>query len=235
MARKDNKKPWLLFLGLGIGAAILGRSKGAKAASMGKRYKAPMKLTENFDLSEFLSGHKGLMAYELDQDQFENVSRLAALLQKGRDLYGPITVTSGGRPKDWRAPPGTFETVGDKKTDVSGKSLAEILKLKGYSPAENTDHAFFGAADLDFDAPDKAGKAAMFFAQQPETRQVILEYKRVKEPGAQSSKLVPNTLHVAVVMPGKPKIKGDAYAFVQVDGAREGTLNWQQPIPVPNV
>lgn len=223
MARKNNG--WLIALGLGAGVAILARSSGAKAAKMSKLYKAPMALTRNFDLAEFT---KGLGDYSLNQDQFDNVSRLARLLQKGRDFLGaPIVITSGGRPTDWRAPKGY--TINGK--DMSGKSLEEILKLQGYHPSPTSDHHWWGAADTVYSEPENFAKAAVFFANQPETRQVILEYRFTKPTDGNPAMPVPMAVHVAVIGPGKPKLKGDTYAFVTVDGKRDKNLQWQQPLP----
>lgn len=207
-----NGKGFLVAMGVGLGVYLLSRE--AKAM---KKYKAPMQLTKNFNLLEFLDEHPTLKDYELNQEQFDNVYALAHLLQKGRNYLGvPIRVQSGCRPPDWRNP--------------DGKDLLSILREKGYKPSTNSDHMPCGAADLGFASPEMYGKAAEYFAAQPETRQVILEYKTVKRDGVDNFP-VPMAVHVAVVMPGRPKITGDNYAFVSVDGKFSNKLVYNQTLP----
>lgn len=203
-----NGKGWLLALG--VGGLVYFASRHAKAAGM--KYRAPLKLTKNFDLLEFLNQHKGLESYAIDDFQYLSVLALATrILQPLRDKYGPIKISSGCRPPDWR--------------DANGKTLDEILVNEGFHPARGSDHDWCGAADLQFDSPDKYLQAAIDVANNPATRQVILEYRTV------DGKQVINTLHVAVVTPNHPKITGDAYAFVQLDGKTVGTIPWNKTLP----
>lgn len=211
MARKGSGLLWALGIG---GAVFLLSRKGhamSSAQGTGQTYKAPLQLSKNFNLTEFLQQHAGLLSYALNQDQFDAVSRLATkVLQPARDKFGPLRVASGCRPPEWH--------------DDQGRSLDDILKAEGYHPAEHSDHDFCGAADIIPDSPDKIMPLAIYLAGLPDVRQVIVEYRTVD--GQKQF----NTVHVAVTTPGRPKITTQAYAFIQTDGKTEAALPWQQPL-----
>lgn len=206
---KKSNTSWLWIAGAGLGLFFASR-KGF--AMSGKTYGAPLKLSKNFDLLEFLRQHKGLESYKLNQQQFDAVSALATkVLQPARDAFGPLGINSGCRPPEWR--------------DSNGKSLDDLLKAQGYFPSPNSDHDFCGAADLKPDDVTKAMPLAIFLANLPDTRQVILEYKS----GPNGTRVF-STVHVAVVTPGRPKMLGNAYAFVKVDDKHAEQINWQKPL-----
>lgn len=205
---KNSKGLLLGILGIG-GLVLLSRKAFAMPA---KKYGAPLQLTKNFNLSEFLDEHDFLKSYKLDQEQFDSVTRLARLLQRARDKFGqPLNVQSGCRPPDAK--------------DAQGRNLETILREKGYFPSKNSDHSWCGAADLGFNDGDtkQYTDLAIYLARQPETRQVILELKQAKD----GTGLKPMAVHVAVMAPGHSKIQGDNYAFVRVDDKRVGSLDWQ--------
>ena len=203
-----NSKPLLAGLVL-IGGLMLFARKGKAKSGV----RAPLQLSKNFNLSEFVASPPGLKSYELSDQELENVTRLARdVLQPLRDKYGVISINSGGRPPSWVYPRGTTLDIDGRKTDVSGRTINEVLRLKGYKPADDSDHAYFGAADLKFADSSAYASAAIDAARNPKVRQVILE--QAMRNGVPTI----THLHVAVVMPGRPRLQAPRVAFVQLDG-----------------
>lgn len=160
-------------------------------------HSAPMKLTKNFDLSEFLVGHPELATYRLDDLQLDNVKRVATLAQEVRDRRGPTNINSGGRPPDF--------------VTKDGKTLDQLLQSRGYAPSKKSDHHDFLAADLSF----KGGLSAYLaerdrLANDPRVRQVIVE--AFQKPQGKSYHL-----HVAAVGPGHPPITGANRSFAMLN------------------
>lgn len=222
---KDNAKV-LLIGGLLVGGAIiLGRKAGYASVPQPKGgdrvkltvepvviksgIKAPMKLSKNFDLMEFVNQHPGLKDYQLSQEQFDNISKLTTqILQPLRDKFGAVHVNSGLRPNEWR--------------DANGKSLNDLLKEQGHKPAEDSDHNYGAAVDVSLTGttdPARAyADAAVMVAKMPETRRVIVYYKTI------DGKKVPGHMHISVVTPSKPKMLAADYAIAVLDGKRLGDI-----------
>lgn len=220
-----NRK--IVALGLGVGAGILfAMSRKASAATppvivpstAANKWGPPLALGKNFDLSEFLrSGTFPQVAkYKLTDDELANVKLLVEkILQPIRDKYGPVLITSGGRPA------GMITTAAETTTDIYGKPItipagatfAQAMKQKGYDAADHSDHIAFAAVNFEiWDAnkdPDSTALERAYADLQnatafPDVRQVILY--RTADGKA-------NNVHVAVVYPDHPRITGPAFAF----------------------
>src|SRR5260221_330407 len=90
-----------LWFTLGAGVYLYAKRRAIAAEiNSGPPHKwgSPMKLSKNFDLSEFLhsSTMPEIATYKLTDEELGNLKRLVAVLQPIRDKYGPVTVTSGG-------------------------------------------------------------------------------------------------------------------------------------------
>jgi hypothetical protein len=208
---------------LGAGAVVFALSSRAKAAvpgmkktrgrspAMGPRIRpGEIQLSKNFKLSEFLRSKymPELKNYLLTTDQLANLQSLVTnILQPARDKFGLIYINSGGRPKDIK--------------NKDGKTLYQVLKEKGLNPAQDSDHTYFGAADITLKKKKELPKLYKFLQTLPDVRQVIL-YTKTHKMGKQR-KVKGNHIHVSVVMPGKPRVRSDAYAFLKLDGKRVQT------------
>lgn len=131
-----------VLIGAGVLATYLLFKGSAKASEpQYKMWRTDMLLTKNFQLSEFLisSDIPEIKEYKLNNAEMRNVVRVATLLQELRDKFGPITITSGGRPN----------TLKNKE----GKTLVQILTEKGYRPSAFSQHMDFSGAD--FTTPDR--------------------------------------------------------------------------------
>lgn len=205
MAKKS--KTWIALLGLGSLVALLARKAGASEVTSihvvppapgevtvneEHKYAAPMKLSSNFDLSEFLRSDvmPQLATYKLTQTELDNLKSLVVgILQPMRDKFGPITITSGGRPLDFK---------------VDGKTIDDLMTSKGMKPAIYSDHHSFLAADFVPANPSLYEPIFVWLQTLPLSRQVILYHT---PEGA------PTHLHVGITSAFKPKLIAPYYAF----------------------
>lgn len=192
----------MIALGLGAGALLLLLGRKSEASIMHKHGK-PKKLSANFDLTEFLrsKAFPSVSRYKLTDQELANLQKLVTkVLQPARNKFGPITITSGVRPKHLK--------------DAQGKTFNERLRERGYNPAEDSDHAYAAAAGTALLAdPDQLPELARFYMGIPEVRQVILYYEKMR----------PKHVHVAVKHPKHPK-RARRFAFVIKDGKPLGDL-----------
>ena len=179
-------------------------------------YGAPLALSANFDLSEFLRSTvmPEIAQYRLTADELANVKALCQLvLQPLRDKYGPIDVTSGGRPLSitTAAPRGVQNVNGTTVNVPAGSTIDDLLKAAGYAPAANSDHHGFSAADIKLTAPGLTqasySQAYADLQANPHVRQVIMYTLANGLPGGH--------IHVSVISPDRPKESGTAYAFLK--------------------
>lgn len=187
-------KSLAIGLALGVGGLILAVSRKGKAATM-QRVKAPLKLSDHFDLLEFVDQHPGLSDYGLTGEELINVKRLVTLvLEPLRLKYGPIKINSGGRPPTWR--------------DSKGRTINEILVQEGYNPAKSSDHEDFAAADIRLDDQAKYPLAMRDAIANKDVRQAIL-YRR---DGKYTH------MHVAVTSPNKVRFGTNKLALLNDNG-----------------
>ena len=157
---------------------------GRKANAKGQK---SVQLSKNFNLSEFMrsSSVPELSNYVPKPWQVNNLRNLANLvLQPARDSFGPITVTSGARPKDLK--------------NSKGETFYEALKAAGHHPAKNSIHDYFGAADIKTSRNSKkqAWKLFNFISSLPGASEVIIYLDKDKEPTG--------IIHVSTPVPERP-------------------------------
>lgn len=198
-----GKGKGLAFLGLGIGALLLFGRKASGAV----REATDMQLSPHFRLSEFLrsTAVPALKYYKPTEEEIITLKALCTgLLEPLRKHVGrPIFISGGIRPESVR--------------DPKGRTFDEALKAAGYDPAKHSDHKTANGVDFEIVQGTKAQYEAAykFLESNPLTRQVILYY----------IKNIPNHIHLSIVIPGKPKITSDSYAFLNVDGKKLETAN----------
>ena len=234
-----DQKSAIVLAGLGAGVLLLVATRKAKATSApissappaapgitvapagaAHIYGADTKLTENFTVGEWLQSAEApeLASYKLTQADFDTLKALASkIMQPLRDKFGPIFISGGARPPDFRtAKPITVKKIqtGASVTVPAGSTIDAVIAAKGYDPAEHSDHHYFGAADFEIITKDSAGalisdsaKMEAAFKQlkaDPNVRQVILYRQPDNKVGH---------IHVAVVFADHPKELGSAFAF----------------------
>lgn len=165
-----------------------------------------IRLSAHFSLSELLrsSAVPEVARYAPTSAEVASARALARdVLEPLRAFVGsPITITGGARP--------------DGVRNAQGQSFDEALRDRGDSPAEHSDHKTFNGVDAAFRGTADSYRAAYEWVQRlPGLRQVIL-YLRTG-PGGE---LLPHHLHVAAVVPGRPRVAPPNFAFVVVDGRR---------------
>lgn len=199
----DDDTSWVVGLlglgGLGLGAYLWNtrKARAEKTEALPAGY-----LTKNFQLSEFLrTSNPGLARqlkdYKLSSKELSNLLALTKLLQKGRDRFGVIRVTGGGRPPNL--------------IDDEGRNFEQWLAETGKAPAKNSQHKDFSAADIIVVDPDKRAKAFKFFVAQPESNQVLI-YKDNDALGY---------MHISIRQPDKGGIFNQPVATVVVDGIKK--------------
>lgn len=195
-----------LIIGLvGVGAAALFAARKAGAQSDGRRYRAPMMLSKNFDLSEFLTSASmpNLKNYSLSTEEMNHAIALVTnILQPLRDKFGAIKITGGFRP------PGVVNSL--------GQTFYDVLKAAGAFPSKTSDHILCAAADI---APENVklfDPMYQWLKSNRNVRQVILEC-RVK-----SGVIKPSWIHVAVATDDLPAFAGGLRAFAMLDGKQIG-------------
>lgn len=201
----------LLTLGALLLPLILMRRSGKAAKAPAKmveehKWGAPMKLSDNFELSEFLhsEGVSKLPGYKLTDSELANVLKLAKLvLQPAREKFGKLIIWGGGRPESVLAD--------------DGKTIVAKLQERGYAPTTHGDHEIFAAADVVPEDASKVPELANFFRTLPDVRQVIVYYKTI------DGKKTPSRVHVAVKNPVRPK-NAKRFAFAILDGKDVGDL-----------
>ena len=203
-----GKKPIApILLGLGGAAALFLFSRKSHASTGGARkHGVPMRLSRNFQLSEFLTSRDPdlsarLKGVKLTDSELANLKRLvSSILQPVRDEFGPVVITSGLRPLNI----------------MSKQGWVDYLRKRGYHSASlHSDHFDGGGADFVLTGGDDTDylEAAQLIASLPATRQIILYYKTNA-----AGETVPQHLHVGVVRSGKPKIRNpESYAFMMKD------------------
>jgi hypothetical protein len=203
------KNGLLVGLGVVLGAWLLWPKK-ASAKSGVKN----MQLSKDFWLNEFRQSETfpDIASYQPTKLELINLLVLVTkILQPLRDKYGPILITSGGRPLNVvSTAPRTITTLTGKQVLVpSGSNIDTFLAAKGYGPVSTSGHHLWSTADFAFVKKlDTAQYTAVFdwIKAQPETRQVIL-YKNDKGE--------PSRFHVEVLSPGRTKAEGASYAFLK--------------------
>ena len=220
---KDNK-PLILAGAAGILFLMFGRKAFAKGTKKTKtvtvtprvilpdgkpnrKWGIPMKLSKNFNLSEFLVTkdpvlQKKMRATKLTDTELQNVRSMTDnILQPLRDYIGkPIVITSGVRPVNIMTP----------------DQWVEYLKKKGHRTASRTSDHFEGAG-VDFyfrkGSAEDWRKAARWLAKNPHVRQVIIYWK------TRGGKLVPGHMHVGLVRKGRPRFaRAEKFAMAFKDG-----------------
>ena len=196
---------------LGFLIAWLIWPKRAKASQ--PQAEGDLLLSKNFRLSEFLRSFAELRSYLPTQSEIANLRRLVVLLlQPFRDLVGPLLVTNGLRP------PGLVVTYKAPDGSLQRGSIDDALTAQGFRPSETSDHKVGLGADIypqTLTTNTQWLNSYDWFKKNPNTRQVILYYRRNK-----SGALVPSHLHVAVIAEGYQREPGASFAWVEVDGKR---------------
>jgi hypothetical protein len=195
------KKTGLIAGLLGFGALALFVSRKAIAGAGGRRYRAPMMLSKNFDLSEFLqsAAMPELKNYSLSTDEMNNaVALVTNILQPLRDKFGPIKITGGFRPP----------TV----VDQLGRSFYDILSAAGAFPSKTSDHILCAAADIAPYDVSLFNPMYQWLKGNKFVRQVILEC-RVRD-----GVVKPSWIHVAVATSELPPFSGSLRSFAMLDG-----------------
>ena len=217
-----NKIFYFLIPG-GLLLLIASQSKAANKPA--GKWRAPMKLSKNFDLAEILitgrheklqseaenaAFRAALKSYALTDLELENVKILVNdVLQPARDELGlPIVITGGARPLTVR--------------DTKGRNLTDLLTLEGLAPSQSSDHIYFAAVDVHPEPKTDENLKKLFeiFKRNPKVRQVLYEYRTNKQTG----QIEPTHLHIAAVVPGKPRFADSQRAFVMLDGARTNAI-----------
>jgi hypothetical protein len=226
MGKGGNGKA-LALVGGGLmigGLFLLGRKAGAAELPSVEphEYGAPMQLTRNFDLAEFLvsKSFPAIKGYKLNRSELANVKALAEMLQWARDqpeIQAPIFITSGGRPLAMRADV-QVKTPEGKIVVLKNATIDDALKASGHEPAKDSDHHRFAGADAKVMMQDRTGKWVIdrdktrklyeVLQRYPKARQVILY--TLSGGGA-------SHVHAAVVHPGHGKLTGERYAFVKLE------------------
>ena len=120
-------------------------------------------VSEHFLLADFLKSDliPELMQYPVQPKQWANVVVMCRdVLEPLWARWGPVIITSGGRPIDI--------------TDKAGKRFFELLQEQGASPAERSQHADFSAVDIKMTKRAAFQPAFQWLVSNPSVRQVIL-------------------------------------------------------------
>lgn len=188
------KRTGLIFALLSGGAVLL---LSRKAKSMGDVY-----LSRHFRLAEFLKSKDApsLSNHSLSIYERANLEYLIKnVLEPAREEFGPLLVTSGGRPDTVLTPEGT--------------TITEALRARGYEASETSDHKVFAAADI---VPLRQGPEGWIrlyesLKKNPYVTQVILAWK------TKNGERWPSYIHVGTKR--IPSNKTD-FAFMKLDGKR---------------
>lgn len=177
----------------------MGRRKGSTMTTT-PRPVENVRLSPHFYLREWLRSESvpAVESYQPSEQEIRHARTLAAkVLEPLRTFTGPIRISGGARPLPFL------------------QEINAALRRKGYRPSNTSDHPYFNAADIQFPGKGLATYEEAWRLLQgfPDTRQVIL-YLRSQEEGPS----IPTHIHVSAVVPGKPKLKGPTYAFVDLDG-----------------
>lgn len=205
MAR-GRSGPLLVGAVLAAGLMFL-RPKRASAATV-----PDVQLSPHFRLSEFLRSSRvpELARYQPTTSELANVRALAVdVLEPLRAQFGPVLITGGGRP--------------DSVRNAAGQTLTEALLKDPTDPVARSaaaagDHPIFAGADVvlpKLSTVDQYRSAYEALRSNPRVRQVVLELATDK-----AGRTTISHLHVAVVLPGRPRLSGERFAYVAVDGKR---------------
>ena len=199
MSKTDDKWGWVMGFAIISGLSVfLFRGRKAKAASpLTSAFSG--KLTKNFAVDEFLQSdnpdfRRQLKVYKFTAQEKQNLTALAKLLQKGRDRFGTIVVTGGGRPPSLR--------------DSQGRNYEEWLRAIGNKAAKNSQHRDFAAADVVVVNPDNRASAFKFFMGQPESNQTLIYQDKGKL----------GHMHISIRQPSKGGAYNTPVAAVVTDG-----------------
>lgn len=216
MSRRNAKG--LIIGGLVAGGLILLSRRSSAASPPGVSSPPPavdMQLSPHFRLSEFQRSHLvPQIAYHVPTaTELANLRALVAVLELLRARFGPVTITGGVRPNSVR--------------NAAGQTITDLL-LSSTDPtasaaAKDGDHVYYNASDVALPAIktlDGYREAFAFLQALPAVRQVLLELRRVKD-----GSLAIHHLHVAAVVPGRPRLPSERFAFVTVDGKRTESVN----------
>ena len=161
-----------------------------------------IKVGKYFNLAEFLvsGAFPELASYRPTETELANLRAVCALiLDPLREKYGPLEITSGGRPESIAAAHGT--------------TWYAKLKEAGDTPAKVSDHTDFSG--VDFVVPgitaDKLISLTDDLKNGDNVRQVGLYFKTVK-----GVKILDH-VHTAVITPKHPKITTSSFYYVYVD------------------
>src|SRR5271157_3058450 len=190
MSKKKGSGFLILGLGLGVGALLLWpkKSKAQVKLTVGVPTVGPgnqpdYQISKNFKHSEMAQSSTlpGIAGHVMSAQEKQNEANLVNLqLQPVRDREGlPVIITSGGRPLDVKTTTAVTLTTLDGKQIVlpAGQTIDDLLKAKGYSPAVDSDHHYWGGVDFVFPKGTDAGvytDAYSFLKGLDSTRQVIL-------------------------------------------------------------
>lgn len=186
---------WVWALGLlGLGFLFAGPRGARRAPRTPDR-----RLTPHFKESDFKRSNEipALRNYVLNQTEGSNLQQLANLLERLPGTLGiPAHVSSGGRPAI---------------LSPRGETFFEILKRKGFDPAENSQHVDFAAADI-VTAADRMRDAFRFLVKQPESNQTILYLKTIE------GRETPVRIHASIRQPKKGGVFDRPQALIYLDG-----------------
>jgi hypothetical protein len=184
--------------GASLGLLLLSR----KSRAMGDAYErhlygAPMRLSRNFDLSEFLHSKTlpALSLYKLTPSELMNAKALVdEVLQPLRDKVGPYAITGGGRPPSL--------------LNKDGKDITQLMLDSGDTNTSRTsDHRYFAGVDIAFPNQGIYGPAYLWLAANQHVRQVGI-YQRGE---------LFSHVHVSVIFPGHPRIEGPRFSYKMVE------------------
>lgn len=187
-----NKRNAVITMAISLGLVAFfsriskGFAKPNNGRNSGRKYKAPMQLTKNFNLEDFLvsadaSFRDALKKYELSESEMANLMSLVIeILEPIAEKFGKPFVTSGGRPNALR--------------NAKGQTWFQYLTAQGFKPAKYSDHAIFAAADITYPDEETLKKVFEYALTLPKIRQIGI-YKN-------NGKI--NRLHVAVITRERP-------------------------------
>ena len=215
-----NQKATMVVAGAGVVVLAVTLSRKAKAASkvtslepalapipVSAPSRVDTKLGEHFMLSEFLvsSTFPDLKDYTPTAKELANAKNLVdQILEPLREKYGPIQITSGGRP----------ESV----ARAHGTTWHDALAKQGLAPAEHSDHADFSGVDFVPTAVTDASKLidlVDFLKHNDSVRQVIPYFKSTPDGGKALQHI-----HVGLITDTGARIPEPSFYFAMLDNKR---------------